>query len=241
MTDRPDPLSPSRIDASSQLGRMLGAARSDPGLDPEALERVVKRAAAPPPTPPLSPLQVAALGLGVLALVGAIGAGVWGARPAPTPQDPITAPAPPLASTAPVRAEAPDEREIAAEPAPEPQAAPASIDTPEEVVARATRPARPAPPEPVAEEPPSEGALLLRARTALRHDAARALAIAEEHRVAYPEGTMRAEREVLAIEALTRLGRWDAAEQRAARFDERYPTSPYRGRVEAALSRRPAH
>jgi hypothetical protein len=97
--------------------------------------------------------------------------------------------------------------------------------------------------EPPPEEPPREsiiepriepslGVLLLRrARERLPNDPSGALSLVEEHQRTY--GVFLAqEREVLRIDALSRLGRGDEATERARSFVERHPESVYRARVE---------
>lgn len=81
-----------------------------------------------------------------------------------------------------------------------------------------------APPE------PSLGVVLLRrARERLHHDPSETLALVAEHERAYG-AFLAQEREVLRIDALSRLGSAEAGE-RARRFVERYPDSVYRARV----------
>lgn len=79
----------------------------------------------------------------------------------------------------------------------------------------------------------SETELLQRAQRALVDRPSQALALAAEHRRLFAEGALAEEREVIAIEALRRLGRERAAQQRAARFDAKYPNSVHRSRVQA--------
>lgn len=79
----------------------------------------------------------------------------------------------------------------------------------------------------------SESLLLQRARDALAKDPARALAIVERHRAVYPRGMLSQERELLALKALTALGRPADARTRAAAFVTAYPSSAYRDRVES--------
>lgn len=99
---------------------------------------------------------------------------------------------------------------------PEPAPAPASVE--------------PAPRQP-ALTPPSELELIAEARRAMASSPARALRQAERHRRAYPRGELEQEREVIAIEALHRLGRDRPAARRAERFLGRYAGSPYREQV----------
>jgi hypothetical protein len=83
----------------------------------------------------------------------------------------------------------------------------------------------------------AEVALLDRAQAALASRPADALASCDEHARRFPSGTLVQEREVLAIDALVRLGRRDEAEARAARFRQAFPRSGHLRRVDALLGR----
>lgn len=87
---------------------------------------------------------------------------------------------------------------------------------------------------------PSEAALLERARAALREHPARALALTREHQRRFPHGALREEREVIAIEALERLGQHRAAGDEAGGFEKRYRNSVHRERLEQAPRTEPA-
>jgi hypothetical protein len=78
---------------------------------------------------------------------------------------------------------------------------------------------------------PTEGALLLRARQELSSDPSDALALTQEHARRFPFGTLLQEREVLAIEALARLGRTAEARRRLDAFRSRFPQSPHVARL----------
>lgn len=92
-------------------------------------------------------------------------------------------------------------------------------------------------PSPSPPAPPRELDLLDPAWSALRaRDPARALALASEHARLHPDGTMVAEREAIAIEALAALGRADDARARLARLLARDPGSAYRPRLERLLA-----
>lgn len=82
----------------------------------------------------------------------------------------------------------------------------------------------------------NEAELLERARRALTSDPARALALTRLHQAQFPRGALAQEREVIAIDALRRLGRGDEAGQRASRFGQQYPGSAHRRAVEASPS-----
>lgn len=81
--------------------------------------------------------------------------------------------------------------------------------------------------EPKADAPPpvSEAGLLLQARKALKSDPANALRLANEHQARFASGRLTPEREVLAIEALRKLGRKLEADERLHKFEAQYPGS----------------
>jgi outer membrane protein assembly factor BamD (BamD/ComL family) len=64
-----------------------------------------------------------------------------------------------------------------------------------------------------------------------------ALAQCDEHARLYPHGSLADDREVIAIDALVRLGRRDDAEARAARFRAVHPGSPSMRRLDRILAR----
>jgi hypothetical protein len=72
---------------------------------------------------------------------------------------------------------------------------------------------------------PSESSLLDAARRSLAMDPERTLALANQHRVLYPQGMLGQEREMLVVEALRRLGRSDEAKRQDDEFKSRYPSS----------------
>jgi outer membrane protein assembly factor BamD (BamD/ComL family) len=72
---------------------------------------------------------------------------------------------------------------------------------------------------------------LLRARQELSSDPSGALALTQEHARRFPSGTLSQEREVLAIEALARLGRTSEARRRLDAFRSRFPQSPHVARL----------
>jgi hypothetical protein len=82
---------------------------------------------------------------------------------------------------------------------------------------------------------PSEIELLREARLALRSTPARALAVTEEHGRLYPQGKLTQERELIAISALSALGRRTAALSRVAAFERAFPGSPYRKQMAELL------
>jgi hypothetical protein len=135
----------------------------------------------------------------------------------------------------------------APEPVPEPArvevAPPSGTPVPGTKTVPAPRVPRARAPEAPAAVPAGEAAmdeeltLLESAYEALRKgDAAGALAEAERHATRFPAGALAQEREVLAIDALVRLGRRAEAESRAAAFRVRYPTSTHGVRIQGLLS-----
>ena len=77
----------------------------------------------------------------------------------------------------------------------------------------------------------AETAILEKARGLIGSDPAAALAVCEAHRKEYPAGKLSAERELLAIDALKRLGRNAEARQRGEAFIANNPKSLYIERV----------
>ncbi len=82
---------------------------------------------------------------------------------------------------------------------------------------------------------PSEGELLGRAERSLASSPATALALADEHARRFPRGSLVQEREVIAVEALARLGREAEARARGRALLRAYPASIYRTKVEQVL------
>ena len=81
--------------------------------------------------------------------------------------------------------------------------------------------------------------LLTRARRVLPSRPEASLALSAEHAQLYPRGALAEEREVLAIEALLKLGRASEARQRVRAFVRRFPDSSQRARLDALLAREP--
>ena len=96
-------------------------------------------------------------------------------------------------------------------------------------VAPSAVPAGPKPPPAIGI---TETQILRDARLVLDRDPRSALALSEQHRRDYPNGSFVQERELIAITALVKLGRSGEAAERAARFRSAYPSSPYRARLD---------
>lgn len=185
-----------------------------------------------PPAGPSPVAGAAATGGKLLGGLGIAAAGVAVALLVATPDDPVPPrPRPAPVAEAPVEAPAsslPEGLDVPEDAVPEDVAPP-----PEPSIARPRASPRPAPAFEV--DPAAELALLRRSQDALRSDPAAALALTAEHERRFGLGTLGQEREVVAIDALDRLGRDDAARARAASFRERWPRSAHLRRIEVIL------
>jgi hypothetical protein len=157
-------------------------------------------------------------------------AGSWWAlsdRSSPPPDPaPLAAALPASVTERPI--EAPPPAELP--PAPAPQTARDVSIAPEPPA-----PARPrASVSPRAPAAGSEAQLLARAQAALARRPAEALRLTRQHEARFPRGALAQEREVIAIDALERLGRVGAAKARAAAFERRFHGSVHQPRVQRA-------
>jgi hypothetical protein len=194
--------------------------------------------------PAVSPVRGAIAATGAGASVIAIGIAIFVAQDVPAERHRAREPAAAVSVSDAVRGDrdhAPDVADdpgrgtATVDPAPptdgDPSAAPAGTTAPGADVAtpaiprderaRAARPAT------------TEHELLADARRALAIDPARALELAERHRREFREGALAPEREMLAVDALSALGRVGAARRRAIALAERWPRSGYADRVRA--------
>ena len=119
------------------------------------------------------------------------------------------------------------------------RAVPAGPTTPARPSPASPAPARAAPVAPATAAPSTEASLVQRARSALEADPAQALALADEADDRFPSGALVEERQVVAIEALVRLGRVDEARTRGSHFLRRFPASVHQRRVETLLGADP--
>lgn len=182
-----------------------------------------------------------ALGLGkvvplvALAFVGGAGAGAVVHAVATRPVAPPVVVVPPPKPVTPV--------ELAPTPTPVIAPSPAPVPSPPPVLKPTPKPA-PAPvvvPMPPSDTPDvqltAERALIDRARSALlRRDGAAALSALDAHAAAHPDGRLAEEREALVVQALAAAGRLAAAQERAARFAAKYPSSVLLPAVQAAVA-----
>jgi hypothetical protein len=81
--------------------------------------------------------------------------------------------------------------------------------------------------------------VLDQAKRALERDPAAALSALERHRIEFLTSSLWAEREILAITALVRLGRRAEAEARAESLRRRIPGSLYASRIHGILNEPP--
>jgi hypothetical protein len=120
-------------------------------------------------------------------------------------------------------------------------AAPAAIAPSATMAATAPRASvapRPTSSSPSPDDPDREVKLLQRAQDALAVDQTEALAICAEHARTFPHGLLAQEREVIAVDALVRLGRMDEARERGERFAATFPSSTHRQRIETLLGQK---
>jgi len=242
--------------APAPLVEALRAARG-PAPDPARLASLglalglqVPAAIAPPAplapapaTPLASPAAVAAgvgaakvalTGIAAVGVAAAVAVGGFGVGRGKAP--PPTRPIPAVVET--FEARAPEPFEEAALPidesaAPAPAAAPAS---------RRRHHARPAPAAPVAAAPldvasrlREEAALVQRAERLLDADPAGALRLVDERRRRFPTGALDQEAEVVAIDALLRLGRRADAAARARTFEAAHAGSLHARRIKRLM------
>jgi hypothetical protein len=203
--------------------------------------RVARLAALPLTAGMLFWVQSVALGagLGVASLVVATqvvpGWGASSARPSPPPV--ATTPRGTIHTTVPV---ASSDREGSSEAVSE-KAAPLAIQD--------TRPSNVALDKPTETPLPAlsgsvrsqdslsrEAELLEQARAELGGNPSRALAIAQEHASRFPSGKLSIERELVAVDALQRLGRTQEARARGDALLARSPGSLYEQRIRSILS-----
>lgn len=220
-------------DAPSALRDLLRAGQRDVPSDAD-LSRLEGRLASILVVPAVGSVAPpssggAAVGTSTAKIVGAVvvaaalvGGGTWVATRAHR-----SAPAP--------VAQAPAMPVVAAPNAAEPAVVPAPVDI---SPSTKTNEVTPKSAKTAAERGPSEAELLEQARAALSSDPKRALALVQEHKRRFPTGALAQEREVIAIEALARLDDKQEAQKRAKEFEDRYPDSAHRRKVESVTNER---
>lgn len=229
MTDEQDPLrwSEAESDAGSELRELFRSAELDVPSDArlQALRaRLPDPPAGPPPATGGKPgllgsggraLALTAAVGGLAALVALVGLRS-GERRAETTA-PMASPSPRLVDPPP----APTSSSTEATPAPSGSALETTAPAPQAPSARA--------------KTPNEAALLERARRALSSNPALALELTRRHQAEFPRGVLRQEREVIAIEALRRLGKADQARERGTEFRREFPDSAHGRAVDRGL------
>ncbi len=211
--------------------RALVSGMQDDPLEEDRVARVRERLG--PVLPPAGGAGPARSGLGAkLAAVGVIaliGLGGYLATRSSAPSAPLASAAgssavPSATDAGTVAASAPPDdppaaAAVLADPVP---SASAVTATPPPAAAKPGARAAADPDDVVAEED-----ILHRARAALATAPQQALDLTDAHAKKFPRGVLTQEREVVAIDALGRLGRSHEAADRAARFRARFPRSPY--------------
>jgi len=234
MTRASDPGRLSDATPQSPLGRLLASAERDVPSDQELakladrLGQVLEPAHVPAAAPPgLSLLVKLGVAVGVAGLLVA-GLLVWRRQPAVSPAA-IKVSSPAVAGVA--------VSEVAGAPLalapPSSATAPVVESAPKSALLRASN-AEPSKSAASGAEGPSEPVLLEQARRALASSPATALALTNQHAARFPHGVLAQEREVIAIEALRRLGRSAEADRRAAAFAQAFPGSAHQRMVEDA-------
>jgi len=208
-TARPASPAMGRLEHSARAAAPTAAPAPPTPLESGAAEGPAQHAA-PPAAPPPQALGHAAAGAGSRR---APSRGTDGSRNAAPGQ-------PARAQTAQASASASD-----ALPTPPPEPPRSQPQPPHETVEQAK-------PSTAGAAPPSEVALLQRARKLAVSEPEAALRLLDQHAERFASGLLVPERELLAIEVLRHLGRDAEAEQRLRRFEARYPESIHRRRLE---------
>ena len=220
--------------APAELRELLRSARTDvpsahqlSGLEGKLaglLDAPVPPAATPMPEPTGFGLPGLAKLAALVAIGGLVGTGVYlGTRSSPEAKSPIPA------HTA---KQVPGEQAPATPPS---AAEPEAPQTEPSATAEAT--AEPGQRTAKATVKPSEATLLNQAQHALKTDPRRALALTRRHKQLYPQGSLSQEREVIAIEALSRLDKNSSAHERAEEFSEKYPESAHQKKIDTSLKK----
>jgi hypothetical protein len=214
---------------AARLGPLLGGAAVGGTGDPPAPDAPVgPEVPVPDPSLPAGAASgggVAAKALGVGAAIVVLVGGAW----LLTRPDPVTGGTPSVSPPVVQAPAASRNEQVAPAAAPNPPPLPTAAESaaPKGKAQGAETSRSPA-------SGPSESALLAQAQAALSTNPQRALALTREHKRRYPSGALAQEREVIAIEALNRIGDGDAARKRAKEFETSYPGSAHRRKVQNA-------
>jgi TolA-binding protein len=212
-------------DAPPELRDLFRDAQKPEPLPPVVDARVTGQVAALGSVPAAAPLKAppwfvaggAVVVAGALALVGT----QRGAEPQVSSRAPSTPSAAPLVAAAPIPPA------VAAAPAPD-----------QEKRASQASAARATPAESASASQDAlagEAKLLNQAHAAMATDPQKALAIAGEHAKRYPRGQLAAERELILVQALVKLGRVREAEARGRALRKSTPSSIYGERLDTIL------
>ena len=204
---------PRLFESDPNARNAIEAARAD-GPDAKRLAKIGAAAAAAATATTAATTTSAAIAvkiIGAIVLVGAAVAVGVAVTSSPTPT-PYPTPTPITATAA------------------ETAAATATATASASASASALRPLGPLAPGPL-----DEMSTLDEAQRILASDPTRALTLCDADAKANPAGSLAQEREVIAIDALMRLGRGDDAKTRAGRFHAAWPDSAHGRRVDALV------
>jgi hypothetical protein len=180
---------------------------------------------------------------GSLVIAGVI-AGLWGASRLHSGSNPARDATPSAVSTpnvdaSPASRGSPTTETPAAAESPAPTAEPVPTPSPRGATASSTAAPRASEAVRAPFDPDSEVKLLQQAQDALGTNPAAAFALADQAARNYPQGILRQEAEILAIDALLRTNHRGAAEERARKFRLAYPTSSHLRRLDTLLAAAP--
>jgi hypothetical protein len=214
--------------APAELSALFRGAKEPEPLTPATDARLLARVAALGAAPLAPPVKGWLIAGGAVLLVGAAALIVQrpsapGTAPAPAPR--LSA-SPSAFASAPVSVE-PLSAAVVPEPPPS-----ASKQAP----AAKTEPVAPGEAASSSEDAlAGEAKLLNQAHAAMAADPRAAYAFASEHAKRYPRGQLAAERELILVQALVKLGRAHEAEARGRALRKRFPSSIYGERLDAVL------
>jgi hypothetical protein len=224
----------SGLPGSNEVSAPASQAR-DPGAPQNEVARAIPRASGTGGVAGVGPSVAWVWGGALAVALAASGVGLWATQRSPREVPEASGSsrggdvpvAPPAPVPTPSSAEPPTRKDDVAAPA-APRSPIAAEPSP------STRPgrARPSPHRAAPRASLEEAALLRRAQSELGRDPRAALALTREHETRFRHGALGQEREVIAIEALRRLGEPAAAAARAAAFERRYHGSVHRPRLE---------